>query len=248
MSDEIHSSSWTGPPQPPQPEWERRWLSGGAPSIEQLRVAKDQARQRLEALPPESRRAFRRSGWLASLVLLSPLLLVIAHFFAGAATSGALVADHAGWLSFWGLCLFGLGFFELRKLARSDEPAHDLLLSVALFATVIFSVLYDYAAITSRRGAVAPPPERTFEIVRHRNPYSDYLLHQRADGSTLEGEYVGAPMPYGSTCAEVQRLNGAYGFAWVKVLRRSPLPAHEVIWPIRREDCFSNKPLAPLKR
>jgi hypothetical protein len=58
---------------------------------------------------------------------------------------------------------------------------------------------------------------------------------------------IGAPLAYWPVCTEVQRLQGDYGFVWIRVVDRSPPPVHEIAWPIRREDCFSNKPLATLK-
>ena len=243
MPDEIHSSSWTGPPDPPPPEWERRLLFHGMPTFAQISAAQDAARQKLARLPAEQRAGVRRSARLAGLLLISPLFLLGARLFAGAVISGAFAVDHSGWLNLWAIVVVGFALFELR---RSWDSANDGLVILALCATVVVSVLYGYAAVTSREGAIPAPPERTFEIVQHRRQLPDYLLHQRADGTTVEGEQLRGPMPYGMTCAEVQRFDGAYAFAWVKVLDRSPPPAHEVLWPIRREDCFSNKPLATL--
>jgi len=54
-------------------------------------------------------------------------------------------------------------------------------------------------------------------------------------------------LAYWPVCTEVQRLQGDYGFVWIRVVDRSRPPVHEIAWPIRREDCFSNKPLATLK-
>src|SRR5207249_4874051 len=130
-----------------------------------------------------------------------------------------------------------------------DPPSArtNAVLALVLIQTGAAAVLYDYAAIASRRRVLPMAPERTYEIVRHRSRLPDYVVHQRVDGSTIEGENIGTAVPYGTTCAEVQRLQGEYGFAWVKVVGKSPPPEHEIAWPIRREDCFSNKPLSSLR-
>jgi hypothetical protein len=198
-------------------------------------------------LPPEERRLISRTARLSLLLLVSPLLLIGARLFAAAATADILAADHGAWLAIWGIGVFGLAILQLKKLFKRAPAWTNFVLALVLAQTVAVAVLYDYAAITSRRSAVPGTPERTYEIVRHRNRLPDYVVHQRADGSTVEGEDIGAAVPYGTACVEVQRLQGHYGFAWVKVVGRSPPPEHEVAWPIRREDCFSDKPLATLK-
>jgi len=98
--------------------------------------------------------------------------------------------------------------------------------------------------------ATASTPERTLEIGEYQKSVSSrrsrlVFLHQRADGRLMEGGRR-KPLPYAPNCALAQRLTGQYGFAWVKVIERSPPPEHQIAWPIRREDCFSNKPIATL--
>jgi len=132
------------------------------------------------------------------------------------------------------------------KTAPNNELRRVILVSL-IVAMIASSFAYGYGAFNSYREAVPSTRERTFEILV-RKSRSQYFVHQRADGGTVEGISYGPPLAYGSACALVERLNGDFGFSWVRVLDRSPPPEHEVIWPIRREDCFSDKPLATLRR
>jgi hypothetical protein len=240
MSDPIHSSSWTGeidrastfkPVTPSELANYRRILA---------------ARERWDALPPEVKRLKRLAAWL----LVAPVALWIAHIVAGFAIQDGFQRDHSGLLWLWAFLAFGLAWLQLRSKSQHMIALRQLMFGAALIATVGAASLYDYAAIMSHARAKGSAAERTFEIYRcrHLGRYcAPYTLHQRADGSTVEGESVGPPLQYGSTCATVQRLAGDYGFSWLRVLERSP-PQREVQWPIRREDCFSDKPIASLKR
>ena len=228
----IHSSAWTGP-----------WDSGRRTVTADATWAK--AREELYRLPPEVRKFLQMTWlvligteatlWLISLVTRSaiqeqtisnsPDWLIGAGAFAAVATIGQLGAKTARFL--W-----------LRKA----------ILFVAAVGGIGAAIWYSTTMLVARRYAVASAPERTFEyyVCRGRNCSGGYFLHQRRDGSTVEGEAVGALPPFHNTCAEVQRLDGDRGFSWVRVNDRSP-PAREIQWPIRAEDCFSNKPLASLK-
>jgi hypothetical protein len=44
----------------------------------------------------------------------------------------------------------------------------------------------------------------------------------------------------------VQRLDGDHNFRWVRVLERSQGDGSNIAWPIRREDCFGNRPVSSL--
>jgi hypothetical protein len=244
MSDEIHSSSWTGPPPPPQPEWERRLLFHGVPTIEELRVAKREARERYAALPPQVQRVRRLAGWL----LLSPAVLLVGYWIAN-----AVIPDQAAHNLFepvilWGLLAFFTAFWQLKSESRSLVLLRQVVIGALLIAMIVGGPLYAYAAIASHAHARPLPRERTFEIYRctHHCYLGGYFLHQRLDGETIEGEYAGPPQAYGR-CATVEVLVGRYGFSWVRVLERMRPQPRELFWPVRREDCFSDKPLSSLK-
>jgi hypothetical protein len=231
----IHSSGWTGPideqvlPYRAQPNrifgWPRRPQPGIAPT------------------PAERRRAR-----LLALVLLSPLLLFAAWYAVHMATTDTMIADHREWLKCWAMA--AIGWFALDCLG--GKPANPtvriLLLALVFGATVLFAGWYSYTVLKSHADARPLKAERAYELNERCGRNCSYFVHQRADGTSVEGMAVGEPVPYGATCTLVQRLEGDYGFSWIRVLERSPPSAHEVIWPIRREDCFSDKPLATLRR
>ena len=133
----------------------------------------------------------------------------------------------------------------------AGKPANPTLRTAALgfvfLATAVFAGWYTYTVLSSHTNARPSQPERTYELNERCGRHCNYYVHQRADGTTIEGVQVGEAVPYGSTCTLVQRLEGDYGFSWIRVLDRSPPPRHEVIWPIRPADCFSDKPLATLR-
>lgn len=239
----IHSSSWTGPVEDGRQRLadvgiDPSWIPRDAEGLNWAKPA--------VSTTPEQRQWARLLGYL----FLSPLLLLAAWFFAHAASRDTLWTDHRGWLILWtiGIATFVLSEFRAGKPA--DPTVRSRLLALALSATCAFACWYSYVAVTSHSDAIATRPERAFELYYpgHSRRSSGYYLHQRADGSTIEGKSFGKPIPYGRTCTLVQRLNGEFGFSWIRVLQRTPPPEHEIAWPIRREDCFSDKPIASLKR
>jgi hypothetical protein len=195
---------------------------------------------------PELTPAVKRWARALGAVLLSPLALVAAWLFVHAASSDQIFEDHRAWLVLWGLGLIAVLAYEFRQL-KSDHPnARALFLTAVLASTLSFAGWYSYAAVTAHANARVSPSERTFEFYHRCGRNCGYYVHQRADGTTIEGVQNDLPAPYGSTCAIAQRLDGNYGFTWTRVLERSAPPGHEVMWPIRREDCFSDKPLSAL--
>jgi hypothetical protein len=136
-------------------------------------------------------------------------------------------------------------FRELQSPSLRRPQLRRYLIFLIMMAVTVYALMYGYAALDGYRGAVPGKPERAYEITVGRIKMPDYVVHQRADGSTVEGT-TWRPVPYSSTCVEVERLQAPNGFMWIRVLDRSQPPAHEVAWPIRPEDCFSSKPLAAL--
>lgn len=202
-----------------------------------------QARMAWEALPPDVRRTQR----LAVSLLLSPITLAIGYWVTRFAIRDPFGQDFIAPLCLWGVLAILAGFSQLGSKSRRFIPLRQLALAAALLATLGAAFLYPYAAIAAYAHATPSARERTFEIFRchGRCRYSGYFVHQRADGTTVEGEYVGPPLPYGR-CALVQRFSGDYGFSWVRVLERSQAGG-QLDWPIRREDCFGTKPVWSLK-
>jgi hypothetical protein len=197
-----------------------------------------------EALPPEVRRTQRLAVWL----LLSPITLAIGYWVTRFAIRDPFGQDFSALLCLWGLLAVVTGSWQLLSKSPRLIPLRQVALAAALVATAGAALLYPYVAIAAYAHATPFARERTFEIFRchGRCRYSGgYFVHQRADGTTVEGEYAGPPLPYGR-CATVQRLSGDYGFSWVRVVERSQAGG-QLNWPIRREDCFGTKPVSSLK-
>ena len=240
----IHSSSWTGPLDDARQPTPGR--GAGAPWTP---TKVNRARWSKAAAPPTATQ--RQWARLLICLFLSPLLLLAAWFFVQAASSDILWTDRREWLIFWGLAVAAVFAREVYAGRPVDPLPRSRLLTLVLSATAAFALWYCYAAVTSHSGAMPTIAERTFELYqspRRHQGQAGYFVHQRANGTTVEGKWVGKAVPYGSTCALVQRLTGDYGFSWIRVLERTPPPEHEIAWPIRREDCFSSKPLASLRR
>jgi hypothetical protein len=237
----IHSKSWTGPIQTDVPTQQTIAFVG------KPWVPTDAERAKwAEPVTPMAQQV-RRWAKLVGLVFLSPLLLLVSWWFAHAASPDELWSDRREWLFLWGLALVGVFARELHAWEPVNAGRRSGFLALVLSSTLAFSIWYPYAVLTARDAAIASQPERTYELYYSWGRNCGYYVHQRADGTTIEGTWVGDPVPYGSTCTLVQRLEGDHGFSWIRVLDRSPPPAHELIWPIRREDCFSNKPLAVIR-
>ncbi len=237
MADPIHSSSWTG--DIPEPTYVAGQSSVTTDYQRLLRI-----RQAVAALPQEMIRLWRLSG----LLLLSPLALVAAYWVTQSTIPAASAQDFSGPLCVWGLAAILLAASQLRSRSLKFLALREGGIAVAVLATVACAIFYVYAASMSYRGALPSATERTFEIFRCHGSckyHRGYFIHQRADGTTVEGEYAGPALPYGR-CALVQRLAGEHGFTWVRVLERSQA-GEQLNWPIRREDCFGNKPVSSLR-
>ena len=199
-------------------------------------------------IPPEVRSVLR---WSFLTMVLAPVSLWIAWAFTRAAISEYPVQANAQWLvggwgisaalTAWQFAIRSERFIFLRKLA----------VAAVLAGTIGFGAWYAKSALGARANAHTTVPERVFAFVdyRGRSPFRQEVhWFQRADGTVFGGESGAKPLPdYSTVCASVQRLVGDYGFEWVRVTETSrPSPA-EIAWPIRREDCFSNKPLSSLQ-
>lgn len=251
MSEPTDSSTWTGPSSTAAPRLRgalvHRYGEHQVSTDFARIVAQADAELNAKEMPPELVGVVGRAG----LLLASPLLLVVANWIVHSTGRDLIVQDNKTHLFAWA--------FGVAALALSQMVSRSLILIWARKAILVSGILatfgvaggYVYLAAKSRQNAVASTPERTYEFYRSsgwRSSKKTEILHQRADGSLLTGGHW-APAPYATTCALVQRLEGQYGFTWVRVLERSRPPRRTgVHWPVRREECFSNIPLSSLPR
>lgn len=251
MNDPTDSSKWTGPSSMAAPRRRGALVHRYGEhqvSTDFARIAAQaDAELKAKEWPPELRGVLGRA-WL---LLASPLLLVVASQIAHSTGNDLIADDNKAYLFAWAFGVAALALSQMVSRSRMLVEARKAILVSAIIATFGVAGGYVYLAEQSRQGAVASPPTRTFEFVRtsgrgilRRTEY----IHQRADGSLLGGGRW-APEPYAKTCALVQRLEGAYGFSWVRVRERSLPPRRTgVHWPVRREECFSDIPLSSLPR
>lgn len=205
-----------------------------------------EARRTAEAIPAEVRGVMR----LAAVVLvLSPVILWIAWKSLHAASRDILVQDNGQVLVACGLG--AITFAASQIVLRSTRLIwlRKSILWSAMVASLVVAAGYVFVGVRARMHATASLPERTYELHYRCGRHCTYSIHQRPDGTTLEGTDNGRPVQYASTCTLAQRLDGERGFSWVRVLDRSRAPGRgQLAWPIRREECFSDIPLASLPK
>jgi hypothetical protein len=210
-------------------------------------VAQADAESKAKEWPSELRGVLGR-GWL---LLASPLLLVVANWIVHSTGRDLIVHDNKTYLFAWTFGIVALALSQMVSRSLVLIWARKAILVSAILATFAVAVGYVYIAAKSRQSAVASTPERAYEFYRSsgwRSSKKTQIFHQRADGTLLAGGRS-ERLPYGTTCALVQRLDGQYGFSWVRVLERSRPPRRSgVHWPVRREECFSDIPLSSLPR
>lgn len=243
----FDSSKWTGPPDeqlaPRRGAFTHRIGGHSVASDYQRFLA---AQRAAAAMPPEVRRVIR----LAMLLLFSPVLLWLAWLLLQSATREAIAQDNSHVLIWWGLGSIGLSLLLVMNWRAGNLVwLRKAILAVALLATVAVAIGYVYLGIDAYAHARASAPERTFELRSSCGRRCVENLHQRADGTTVQGARMGRPLAQARSCALVQRLDGEYGFTWVRVLERSRVPGRgQLAWPISREECFSDMPLSSLPR
>jgi hypothetical protein len=241
MSEPIHSSSWTGPPPEPTVQRPLFGYNFGLPGETRVYELGASLQPIIQDIPSELRPQKRAAAYL----LFSPIVLWLSCAVAHLLSPESLWTDQSWILLILTALVIWAAVRELQSRSVRRLQLRKSLMFLIMLAMVGCAVLYAHAALDGYRQAKPSSRERTYEITVHRSKLPDYTVHQRADGSTVEG-ISRQPVVYSSTCAEVQRLQAPNGFMWVRVVDRSPAPAHEVLWPIRPEDCFSSKPLASL--
>lgn len=206
-------------------------------------------RMRAQPLPKPQPLTGSQKQWLRLIgaACFSLLFLWGANLFVHGAVKDAFWADNASWLIWWG----GGVIIVIARELIAGVPSRPLLRSIVpalvIVATAGFSLWYAVAALSAHARASASRPERTFELTLGCGKNCIYQVHQRPDGTTIEGIDVGGPVEEAYSCTIAQRLDGDRGFSWIRVIERSPPPPSEIAWPIRRQLCFSNIPLAEVK-
>ena len=216
---------------------------GRAPSIThavgQHHFASDY--QRIAAAQAEFERVpaeVTRARILAGLLFLSPVALWLSYWALGAATAGLTVQDNGHILIVAGLMAIGLSILLFRISSLTLIRVRKALAVLGIVAIVALSVAYLYFGAKAYAGAQSFPRERAFLVGN-----KDLINFELADGSRLIGGERGRPRASG-TCVTVVVLKGEHDFSWVRIVEAVPRQRHSLFWPIRREDCFSEKPLA----
>lgn len=198
------------------------------------------------APPPELRGVLR----LAAILLLSPLLLAAARIAGELGVRGTVISDASGYLLLWSCLIVGIALWQVVSRSLRAISLRILFLASFLVATVGIAIGYVIIAQRAYLGATAGESQRVLQYhagsKRTLFGRSAIYRHQRADGTDLEGVSKRAPMPYGR-CITVQTIKGEYGFEWLRLVEQMP-PSRpgQLGWPVRREDCFSDKPLSTL--
>lgn len=92
----------------------------------------------------------------------------------------------------------------------------------------------------ARHGA---SPGHTYRV---RVVYLNKKTGFEAEDRTLASA-IGRNLSREGSCFVVRKYETSFGFTWLELLDASPLPKFSHVgWPISREDCFSDKPLAEL--
>lgn len=240
MSDPISSSGWTGPPESMSaPHRSSAFIH----RYGQHQVTSDYARlaaahaeaERIASWTPPELEGPRR---LAASLFISPVVLWLAHMGVSSSTRDLIVQDNAYILILVGLAAMGLAvlLFAIRSVALLWLRKAFTLLSI--LAVFVCTGVYVYVAIKAHGSAVTLAPERAFIFSN-----KDSVNFERKDGSLVLGSGRQQPREHGS-CVSVTLLRGDYGFTWARVVEWVPRERHQLFWPIRREDCFSDKPLA----
>jgi hypothetical protein len=238
------SSKWTGHT---DAELERRYPTH---KVGQTSVTSDYRRLGLlhalaQTVPPELLPVKRRAGY----AFLSTFALLIGWFSLHGATRDYFAEDNRLLLILAGGVMAGYAFLEMRSRRRGQVPLRVASLTAAIVATIAAAVAYVVIGLNDYRTADISPPERTFEYGRSCGRHCTELIHQRADGSALSGTILTKPRDEAHACALAQRMKGAHGFVWVRILDRSRTPGRgQLNWPISREECYSDIPLSSLPR
>ena len=236
VSDPIDSAGWTGPPESMSAPGRAQVFTHG---VGQHQVASDY--QRLAAAQAEFERIpaeVTRARIFAAILFLSPIMLWLSHWALAAATAGLTVQDNSYVLILAGVIAVGLAVLLFKFSSLTLVRLRKAVAILGIVAILGLSGAYAYVGGKAYAGAKTSSPARAFVAGN-----KDRVNFELEDGSLLIGGGRGQPRASGN-CVSVVVLTGEYGFSWVRVVEAVPRQRHQLFWPIRREDCFSDKPLA----
>jgi hypothetical protein len=179
------------------------------------------------------------------LLLASPLLLWFADWLLR-----LLIGDYparvpdAGY-SLWLAAPAGLILYAAMRWEKAAPVLRRVAQAGWIAATALMAV-YVAIGVQDYDNAAAGPVLRAQIVGTHRQsrhgPYESMFALQ-------DGSIVGViGLPGGRNCYAVRRLEGAHGFAWLRIVEMPPAPhAGQLNWPIDRAACFSAAPLASLR-
>ena len=189
---------------------------------------------------------------LAAWLFFSPFLLLVA-WGAGQAGIPDIVMSTQGWvLGLWTFSIVAIASSQIASTSKRLIWLRKGLLSLLLAATVAIAAGYVWAAQTAHGDARPGKPQRAFIYLADGSKMGGLIPaeygFQLENGSNLAGGRRRKRFEYGS-CVTARSLTGSYGFRWVRVTEwtRPPGPG-QLHWPVRREDCFSDKPLSEVRR
>jgi len=181
------------------------------------------------------------------LFVLSPLLLWLASFLVAMSSSDLLVEAPA-LTSSWPVPIV-LGFGLWWAADRDHFPRWCERLAVAgSVAVVAAALVYVVLGLSARTAAAAGPVQRA--QVAAVNSHGRGMFKSTTTTFALQDGSTAATTDYsGGTrlCLAVRRVSGAHGFAWLRIVDRSPSPGPgQLAWPIDRGECFSAADLATM--
>jgi len=231
----IHSESWTGPPEVPNPDSYLPRIYPRVPTKEEIRAAQRKMTR------PLAFGILASGAWMTGGVILMKTAEILY------AVMPAIPVDVP---PIWAFGYASIpGFLVLMWALRHELPPFAVRLSSIIGAllyalALILPPLTFYSYLHAEVG-----PRHRMQLMR-QNDVVDGAVFALDDGSSVEAQFYWRSHRYinrNGECFSVRKLTGPFGFSWMKVLETPPPPRNsELWWAIKREDCFSNKPLSTL--
>jgi hypothetical protein len=231
VADPINSSAWTGPPDDMRTDPFTHGFGQHqfASDYQRLSAASIAA----ERIPPELNAA---RAW-AGVLFISPALFFPGYLAVTESTNDLIIQDNLAVLVLAGMLTMGVAALLFLPSTLILLWLRKALACLGIVAVCLTAGTYAYVGIKAHMEAQAAPRERAFAVGK------DVVNFEREDGSMLIGAGRNPPRESGF-CVSVVLFKGEYGFAWARVVEQVPRQRHQLFWPLRRADCFSEKPLA----
>lgn len=194
--------------------------------------------------------AFGVMRWQIFALFAGPQSLWLALAFTRTVIRDYSISLNSNWLIQAAIVSAGLTAMQMAMPVRRSVVLRKAAAIAVLLATFTFAFWYSKTALEAHAAAHYSQPERIFLLAGYEGSARSRKLvyyFQRSNGTMVDGSPSRPPPASGAICGEVQRLDGKYGFSWVRLRDRSRPPEHEITWPIRATDCFSDKPLSSLQ-